>query len=155
MDEVHKALAETVRLRIKAKAVELNWGVCKAGFEFAEKTFTQVRVPYGVERMNATAGKIIIDGNALALWAACLPGVTVVTCCIPSHRHRLWWETLIGYMKPLPSDDRNWQGHLIRHCAGGRRTGFHRYGAGRRGWAGARSYDRHGRPGISLMSEFI
>ena len=35
-------------------------------------TFTK-RDPFCVERMNETAGKIIIDGNAAARWAACLP----------------------------------------------------------------------------------
>ena len=62
MDEVHVALGKQFGKK-KAKAAELNWGAAKAGYEFALKTFTE-GVPYRVERMNATAGKIIIDGNA-------------------------------------------------------------------------------------------
>src|SRR3984957_6639906 len=38
MDEIYKALVKQFGKK-KAKAAELNWGACKAGFEFAEKTF--------------------------------------------------------------------------------------------------------------------
>src|SRR5450631_2683202 len=44
MDEIYKALVKQFGKK-KAKAAELNWGACKAGFEFAQKTFTQ-HVPY-------------------------------------------------------------------------------------------------------------
>src|ERR1700729_2620601 len=60
MDEIYKALVKQFGKK-KAKAAELNWGAAKAGYEFALKTFVQ-GIPYRVERMNATAGKIIIDG---------------------------------------------------------------------------------------------
>src|ERR1044071_2112926 len=62
MEEVHKALIKQFGKK-KAKAAELNWGACKAGFEYAEKTFTRNH-PFRAERMNKTAGKIIIDGNS-------------------------------------------------------------------------------------------
>src|SRR5580704_5788880 len=62
MAEIHKALAKQFGKK-KAKAAELNWGACKAGYDFAAQTFKD-GVPYRVERMNATNGKIIIDGNA-------------------------------------------------------------------------------------------
>src|SRR5579872_1555779 len=62
MEEIHKALFKQFGKK-KAKAAELNWGAAQAGFEYAAKTFTKTD-PYRVERMNATAGKIIIDGNA-------------------------------------------------------------------------------------------
>ena len=61
MDEIYQALVKQFGKR-KAKAAELNWGAAKAGFEFAQKTFTR-GVPYRVERMHETEGKIIIDGN--------------------------------------------------------------------------------------------
>src|SRR5271170_6491285 len=62
MDEIYKALVKQFGKR-KAKAAELNWGAAKAGFEYATQTFTKTD-PYRVERMNETAGKIIIDGNS-------------------------------------------------------------------------------------------
>src|SRR4051812_49011491 len=58
MEEIRKALTKQFGKK-KAKAAELNWGACQAGFDYAAKTFTQ-GVPFKVERMNATAGKIII-----------------------------------------------------------------------------------------------
>src|ERR1700688_2502028 len=61
MEEVHKALFTQFGKR-KAKAAELNWGACQAGYDYASKTFTKTD-PYRVERMNETAGKIIIEGN--------------------------------------------------------------------------------------------
>ena len=57
MEEVYKALVKQFGER-KAKAVDLNWGAAKAGFEFAASTFAD-GVPYRAERMNSTAGKII------------------------------------------------------------------------------------------------
>src|SRR6185312_3416163 len=62
MPEIRKALVKQFGPK-KAKAAELNWGACQAGYDYAAKTFTKTD-PYRVERMNATAGKIIIDGNA-------------------------------------------------------------------------------------------
>src|SRR5215472_4391761 len=60
MTEVRKALVKQFGKK-KAKAAELNWGAAQAGYEYAVKTFTKSD-PYRVQRMNATAGKIIIDG---------------------------------------------------------------------------------------------
>ena len=62
MEEIRKALVKQFGKR-KAKAAELNWGAAQAGYDYAAKTFTKTD-PFRVERMNATAGKIIIDGNA-------------------------------------------------------------------------------------------
>ena len=77
MDEVHKALVKQFGKR-KAKAAELNWGACKAGFDYAARSFTKSD-PYRVARMNATAGKIIVDGNSACALGAMFAGVTVVT----------------------------------------------------------------------------
>src|SRR5690242_1537930 len=49
----------------KAKAVALNMGALKAGFDYAEATFTK-QDPFYIEKMNETAGKILIEGNAAA-----------------------------------------------------------------------------------------
>jgi 2-oxoglutarate ferredoxin oxidoreductase subunit alpha len=150
MDEVRKALVKQFGKR-KAKAAELNWGAAQAGFDYAAKTFTKSD-PYRVERMNATAGKIIIDGNAACALGAMFAGVTVVTW-YPITPSSSLVETLIGYMK------------RFRHNA---ETGKSTYAivqaedelasigmALGAGWAGARSMTATAGPGISLMSEFI
>src|SRR5690349_4858659 len=61
MEEIHKALFKQFGKK-KAKAADLNWGACQAGYDYASQNFTKSD-PYSIERMNATAGKIIIDGN--------------------------------------------------------------------------------------------
>jgi 2-oxoglutarate/2-oxoacid ferredoxin oxidoreductase subunit alpha len=61
----------------KQKAADLNWSAVKAGFDYAAQTFTK-RDPFIVERMHATQGKIIIDGNAACGMGAMFAGVTVV-----------------------------------------------------------------------------
>src|SRR5215475_12170118 len=55
MPEIRKALVKQCGPK-KAKAAELNWGACQAGFDFAARTFTKAD-PFRVERMNSTAGK--------------------------------------------------------------------------------------------------
>src|ERR1700733_14612651 len=61
MDCVEAALKK--QFAKKQKALDLNFGAVKAGAAyFAEKLTKQD--PFFIERMNATTGKIIIDGNA-------------------------------------------------------------------------------------------
>src|SRR6266568_4277123 len=101
MEEVRKALVKQFGKK-KAKAAELNWGACKAGFEYAAKTFTQ-GVPFKVERMNETAGKIIIDGNAACALGCMFAGCTVVTW-YPITPSSSLVETMISYMKRFRVD---------------------------------------------------
>src|SRR5882724_10233162 len=58
-----KALGK--QLGKKAKAVTLNAGALKAGWDYAEANLTK-QDPYYIEPMNETAGKILIEGNAAA-----------------------------------------------------------------------------------------
>src|ERR1700694_4796480 len=55
-----KALAK--QMGKKPKAVVLNSAALKAGFDYAEATFTK-QDPFAIEPMNKTAGKILIEGN--------------------------------------------------------------------------------------------
>ena len=57
----------------KQKVFDLNFGAVKAGFDYAQTTFTK-QDPYFIERMNSTAGKIIIDGNAACGMGAVFAG---------------------------------------------------------------------------------
>jgi 2-oxoglutarate ferredoxin oxidoreductase subunit alpha len=76
LEEIKKALFK--QFSSKPKAAELNWGAVEAGYEFATKELEKVD-PFRVERMNATAGKVIIEGNAAAALGAMFAGVSVVT----------------------------------------------------------------------------
>src|SRR5215813_11574216 len=57
--------ALTKQLGKKAKAVALNQGALKAGWDYAGANFTK-QDPYTIEAMNETTGKILIEGNAAA-----------------------------------------------------------------------------------------
>jgi 2-oxoglutarate ferredoxin oxidoreductase subunit alpha len=81
----------------KVKAADLNWGAVKAGFDYAAANLVK-KEPFLVERMHATDGKIIIDGNAACALGAMFAGVTVVTW-YPITPSSSVCEQLIDYMK--------------------------------------------------------
>ena len=58
----------------KVKAADLNWGAVQAGYDYAKTTLTK-QDPFVLEAMNATEGKIIIDGNAAAALGCMFAGV--------------------------------------------------------------------------------
>jgi 2-oxoglutarate ferredoxin oxidoreductase subunit alpha len=150
MQEIRKALVKQFGVK-KAKAAELNWGACQAGFDYAAKTFTKTD-PCSVQRMNATAGKIIIDGNAACALGAMFAGATVVTW-YPITPSSSLVETLIGYMRRFRIDPETKKAtYAIVQAEDELASIGMALGAG---WAGARAMTATAGPGISLMSEFI
>ena len=150
MQEVRKALVKQFGKK-KAKAADLNWGAAQAGFDYSAKTFTKAD-PFRVERMNATAGKIIIDGNSACALGAMFAGVTVVTW-YPITPSSSLVETLIGYMRRFRHEpDTQKATYAIVQAEDELASIGMAIGAG---WAGARSMTATAGPGISLMSEFI
>ena len=150
MEEVQKALVKQFGKR-KAKAAELNWNAARAGYDFASKTFTK-SAAHRVERMNATAGKIIIDGNSACALGAMFAGVTVVTW-YPITPSSSLVESLIGYMKRFRQDPETGKAtYAIVQAEDELASIGMALGAG---WAGARAMTATAGPGISLMSEFI
>jgi 2-oxoglutarate/2-oxoacid ferredoxin oxidoreductase subunit alpha len=150
MEEIRKALIKQFGKK-KAKAAELNWGAAQAGFEYAQKTFEK-RDPFRVERMNATAGKIIIDGNAACALGAMFAGVTVVTW-YPITPSSTLVETLIAYARRFRNDPETGRSTCAIVQAEDELASIGMaLGAG---WAGARSMTATAGPGISLMSEFV
>ncbi|MFZ3213997.1 MAG: 2-oxoacid:acceptor oxidoreductase family protein, partial [Terriglobales bacterium] len=95
MVQLEKALRK--QFARKVKAADLNWGAAKAGYDYASSTLTK-RDPCRVERMDKTAGKIIVDGNSAAALGSMFAGVTVVTW-YPITPSSSLVETLIDYMK--------------------------------------------------------
>src|SRR2546422_653559 len=59
-EEVERAL--DAQLGRKPKALALNHAAVRAGWEWAKQNLEK-RDPYRLERMDKTAGKILIDGN--------------------------------------------------------------------------------------------
>ena len=150
MEQVRAALVKQFGQR-KAKAADMNWGACQAGFDYAAATFTKTD-PYRVERMNETAGKIIIDGNSACALGAMFAGVTVVTW-YPITPSSSLVESLIGYMKRFRRDPETGKAtYAIVQAEDELASIGMALGAG---WAGARSMTATAGPGISLMSEFV
>jgi 2-oxoglutarate ferredoxin oxidoreductase subunit alpha len=149
LDEIKKALFK--QFSSKPKAAELNWGAVQAGYEFATKELEKVD-PFRVERMNATAGKIIIEGNAAAALGAMFAGVSVVTW-YPITPSSSLAETLTEYARRFRMDPETGKATFAIVQAEDELASIGMaIGAG---WAGARSMTATAGPGISLMSEFV
>jgi 2-oxoglutarate ferredoxin oxidoreductase subunit alpha len=133
----------------KKKAVEANVQAIDKGLQFARENLPgQQR--FRIERMNATQGKIIIDGNAAAALGAMFGGVTVVTW-YPITPSSSLCETLIDYMKQYRIEEDGKATFAIVQAEDELAAIGMVLGAG---WAGARSMTSTSGPGISLMAEF-
>jgi len=143
-----QALAK--QLGKKAKAVTLNAGALKAGFDYAEANLPK-QDPFVIEKMNETAGKILIEGNAAAAIGCMMAGVTVVAW-YPITPSSSLCESLIGYMKKYRVDKATGKATFAIVQAEDEIASLGMViGAS---WAGARSMTATAGPGISLMSEF-
>jgi 2-oxoglutarate ferredoxin oxidoreductase subunit alpha len=150
IDLAHMEKALGKQLGKKAKAVTLNAGALKAGFDYAEANFTK-QDPYTIEPMNKTAGKILIEGNAAAAIGCMLAGVTVVAW-YPITPSSSLCESLIGYMKKYRVDTETGKATFAIVQAEDEIASLGMViGAS---WAGARSMTATAGPGISLMGEF-
>jgi 2-oxoglutarate/2-oxoacid ferredoxin oxidoreductase subunit alpha len=145
------AVEKSVRRQFakKQKAADLNWTAVKAGFDYAAQSLTK-QDPFQLEPMNATAGKIIIDGNAAAALGAMFAGVTVVTW-YPITPSSSVVESLIDYMKKYRVEEDGKASFAIVQAEDELAAIGMVLGAG---WAGARSMTSTSGPGISLMAEF-
>jgi 2-oxoglutarate ferredoxin oxidoreductase subunit alpha len=134
----------------KGKAVILNTGALKAGFDYAEANLPK-HDPFSFEHMNETAGKILIEGNAAAAIGCMMAGVTVVAW-YPITPSSSLCESLIGYMKKYRVDKATGKATFAIVQAEDEIASLGMViGAS---WAGARSMTATAGPGISLMSEF-
>jgi 2-oxoglutarate ferredoxin oxidoreductase subunit alpha len=133
----------------KQKVFDLNFGAVKAGFDYAQATFTK-QDPYFLEKMNGTAGKIIIDGNAACGMGAVFAGVTVVAWypITPSTSVVEATTDLLKKFRVTPEGKATFAVVQAEDelAAIGMVLGA--------GWAGARSMTATSGPGISLMAEF-
>jgi 2-oxoglutarate/2-oxoacid ferredoxin oxidoreductase subunit alpha len=147
MGEVEKAIRK--QFAKKAKAANLNLAAAQAGFDYA-KANLQKRGAFYIERMDKTAGKIIIDGNSAAALGCMFAGCTVVTW-YPITPSSSLVETMIEYMKEHRVGPNGKATFAIVQAEDELAAIGMVIGAG---WAGARSMTATAGPGISLMSEF-
>ena len=147
MDCVEAALKK--QFAKKQKALDLNFGAVKAGAAyFAEKLTKQD--PFFIERMDATKGKIIIDGNAACGLGAVFAGVTVVAW-YPITPSTSVVEATIEYLKKFRLTEDGKATFAVVQAEDELAAIGMVLGAG---WSGARSMTATSGPGISLMAEF-
>ena len=148
MPEIERAVAK--QFQGKAKAVEINLNAIRGGFDWAAKSLTKTD-PFRLERMNATAGKIIVDGNAAAAIGCVMAGVTVVTW-YPITPSSSLPESFTDYCRRFRMDPETGDPTFAIVQAEDELAAIGMVlGAG---WAGARAMTATSGPGISLMSEF-
>src|SRR5271157_1157899 len=133
----------------KQKVFDLNFGAVKAGFEYAAEKLTK-QDPYVIERMDRTAGKIIIDGNAAAGMGAVFAGVTVVAW-YPITPSTSLVEATTDLLKKFRVTPEGKATFAVVQAEDELAAIGMVLGAG---WAGARSMTSTSGPGISLMAEF-
>jgi 2-oxoglutarate/2-oxoacid ferredoxin oxidoreductase subunit alpha len=147
MGEVEKAIRK--QFAKKVKAANLNLAAAQAGFEYA-KANLEKRGAFYIERMDKTAGKIIIDGNSAAALGCMFAGCTVVTW-YPITPSSSLVETMIEYMKEHRIGPDGKATFAIVQAEDELAAIGMVIGAG---WAGARAMTATAGPGISLMAEF-
>src|SRR6188474_1490450 len=147
--EMIKALSS--QLGKKPKAMALNQGALEAGAKYAQEHFPEIKHPYRIERMNGTAGQILVEGNSAAAMGCMFAGCTVVAW-YPITPSSSLPEALIGYMKKHRIDKATGKAtYAIIQAEDEIASIGMVLGAG---WAGARAMTSTSGPGISLMSEF-
>ncbi len=148
MAEIEKAVAR--QFKSKAAAVEINMKAIRGGLEWAEKNLTK-RDAFRLERMNATAGKIIIEGNAASAIGCMMAGVQFLAW-YPITPSSSLAESLIDYAGKYRLDPETGAPTLSVVQAEDELAALGMVlGAG---WAGARAMTTTSGPGISLMAEF-
>ena len=147
MEAVEAALRK--QFAKKTKAADLNWAAVQAGFDYAKMSFTK-QDPFVLERMQATEGKIIIDGNAAAALGCIFAGCTVVMW-YPITPSSSLVENFIDYAKRYRVEPDGKATFAIVQAEDELAAIGAVLGAG---WAGARSMTATSGPGISLMAEF-
>lgn len=134
----------------KTKAVEANYNAYELGAKYFKENFSK-KDHYFVEKMDATKGKILIDGNSAAAIGSLFAGCTVVPW-YPITPSSSLCETLIDYLREYRVDENGKAKFAEVQTEDELAAIGMTLGAG---WAGARALTATSGPGISLMAEFI
>jgi 2-oxoglutarate ferredoxin oxidoreductase subunit alpha len=145
--EIDKAIPK--QFEGKQKAIDLNLNAAKLGRDWAHENLKK-QDAYFVERMNKTAGKIIVDGNASAALGAIFAGASVITW-YPITPSSSLCETMLEYLPEYRHDKDGNPTYVVIQAEDELAAIGMALGAG---WTGARSMTSTSGPGISLMAEF-
>jgi len=148
-DIVRTLLEET--FAAKPKLVAPNFKAVTLGYDYACEHF-DCPLPVIAEKMDATAGKILIEGNAAAALGCLYAGATV-GAWYPITPSTSLMDAFQGFCEKYRKDPDTGENRFCiiqaedELAAAGMVVGA--------GWAGARAFTPTSGPGISLMSEFI
>ncbi|MBI3360896.1 MAG: 2-oxoacid:acceptor oxidoreductase family protein, partial [Chloroflexi bacterium] len=146
--EVERAL--NYHFRNKARAVKTNMDVVNAAVAWAQANLTKTDA-YRVERMHATDGYIMIDGNTAGALGAIYGGLTFASW-YPITPATSFADALNEYLPQLRYDTETKTANYAVVQAEDELAALGMViGAG---WAGARALTSTSGPGISLMTEF-
>ncbi len=148
LNEVKNALS--FHFSGKPKPIALNFGVVEKAYEYTKERFNYSGNLH-VERMDATNGKVLIEGNSAAALGAVFGGVTVVAW-YPITPSTSLVDALKDYANELRVDPQTNESTCAVVQAEDELAAIGMViGAG---WTGARAMTATAGPGISLMSEF-
>lgn len=148
-DAIYQAL--DFHFKGKKAPIESNFAVIKAAAEWANTNLVK-QDPYRVERMNATEGYILADGNTAAALGAIYGGLQFAAW-YPITPASSLAESINQYLPVLRKDPETGKINCAvvqaedELAAVGMAIGA--------GWAGLRSMTSTSGPGVSLMSEYL
>ena len=148
MDAINAYLMKT--FGGKQKVVDSNLNIAKAAYQWCEQNIVKSD-PYRVERMNATEGMILVDGNTAGGLGAIWGGVGVMAW-YPITPATSLADAVTEYLPKLRTDPETGKATFAIVQAEDELAAIGMLlGAG---WAGARAMTSTSGPGISLMGEF-
>jgi len=146
LEEVETAIGK--QFATKAKAAELNKTAARAGHKWAGENLNRDH-GFKIERMNATQGKILIEGNAAAAMGYMFGGIQAVFW-YPITPSSSLPEALEGYLGKYRRDEKGKATYSVIQAEDEIASIAMVAGAG---WAGGRAMTSTSGPGISLMAE--
>ncbi len=148
LEEIKNALS--YHFSGKAKPIALNYGVVEKAAAYAREHYGSLD-QFRVEKMNGTAGKVLVEGNSAAALGAIFGGVTVVAW-YPITPSTSVVDSIKDYAQELRVDPQTHESTLAIVQAEDELAAIGMVvGAG---WTGARAMTATSGPGVSLMAEF-
>jgi 2-oxoglutarate ferredoxin oxidoreductase subunit alpha len=135
----------------KPKLLESNFRALRLGYDYAREHF-ECPLPIRLERMDATAGHVLMDGNAAAALGCVYAGATV-GAWYPITPATSVMDAFTGFCQRFRVDaETGERRYCIVQAEDELAAAAVVVGAG---WAGARPFTPTAGPGISLMGEII
>ena len=149
LEVIHALLTETYAK--KPQLVDSNMKAIQLGYDYAKQHF-ECPLPLRVEKMDATRGQIIIDGNTAAGLGCVYAGATVAAW-YPITPSTSLMDAFKGFAEKLRTDPATGRKNYISIQAEDELASIGMViGAS---WNGARAFTATSGPGLSLMQEFI